>query len=529
MTLRIALQFPAGRYHATPWGRHVNEGEVEWPPSPWRICRALLATGFTKAHWTKVPEPMVHIVAALARTPPVYHLPPASAAHTRHYMPVYKDSPDKVIDAFAYPGRDAVLVAEWNVDLDAQASQLLDDLLARLSYLGRAESWIEAQRIDAVPSGLTLCMPGDVPPGPEHERIGLLAPMPAEDYARWRQQTMESELARRLHKKRELAANQGKTPPKALSAKEHQALAAELPASLTDALCVDTAALQKAGWSQPPGSRWLNYWRHGLALSAGAPRPRRRARDIEHDTALLALSPDTSRSNPLPPMRDALWRCELVHQTLVGLSARDRGTPSPCLSGCDEHGVPLHGHGHAILIPMGLERPDRIDHIALHAPMGFDERALWALQRIRETYAHDLPRIFVSLVALGRVRDMADRIPPLATARTWISHTPFVPPRYLKRSGKNSLVGQVRAELASRGLPEPVAEVIVDGPSQASRWRHFRRVRRHSERKPPIASSFGLRLTFAEPVSGPICLGYASHYGLGVCVPAPSSPQGAHP
>ena len=45
----LELRFPAGRYHATPWGRHVNEGAVEWPPSPWRIVRALIATWYLKA------------------------------------------------------------------------------------------------------------------------------------------------------------------------------------------------------------------------------------------------------------------------------------------------------------------------------------------------------------------------------------------------------------------------------------------------------------------------------------------------
>ena len=35
MPVIIRLTFPGGQYHATPWGRHVNEGAVEWPPSPW--------------------------------------------------------------------------------------------------------------------------------------------------------------------------------------------------------------------------------------------------------------------------------------------------------------------------------------------------------------------------------------------------------------------------------------------------------------------------------------------------------------
>jgi hypothetical protein len=37
----IELRFLTGRFHATPWGRNVNEGVPEWPPSPYRLLRAL--------------------------------------------------------------------------------------------------------------------------------------------------------------------------------------------------------------------------------------------------------------------------------------------------------------------------------------------------------------------------------------------------------------------------------------------------------------------------------------------------------
>ena len=62
----LQLSFPAGRFHATPWGRHVNEGAVEWPPSPWRIVRALIATWHWKAK-ADVPEAVMRsLVTALA-------------------------------------------------------------------------------------------------------------------------------------------------------------------------------------------------------------------------------------------------------------------------------------------------------------------------------------------------------------------------------------------------------------------------------------------------------------------------------
>ena len=49
----LAFRFPLGRYHANPWDRAVNEGATEWPPSPWRILRALVATWHTR--WPDLP------------------------------------------------------------------------------------------------------------------------------------------------------------------------------------------------------------------------------------------------------------------------------------------------------------------------------------------------------------------------------------------------------------------------------------------------------------------------------------------
>ena len=87
MAFAIALSFPSGRYHATAWGRHVNEGAPDWPPAPWRLLRALVAV------WKRTLQDDVlvntHLPTAIAKLtdPPLYKLPPAVLAHTRHYMP----------------------------------------------------------------------------------------------------------------------------------------------------------------------------------------------------------------------------------------------------------------------------------------------------------------------------------------------------------------------------------------------------------------------------------------------------------
>ena len=91
--IALSVRFLAGRFHATPWDRHVNEGVPEWPPSPWRIVRALVAT------WRRTlpdlsQEQIEPILRELANKPPEFVLPVASTGHSRHYMPWFKKGPD---------------------------------------------------------------------------------------------------------------------------------------------------------------------------------------------------------------------------------------------------------------------------------------------------------------------------------------------------------------------------------------------------------------------------------------------------
>ena len=103
----LSIQFLTGRYHATPWNHQVNEGQVEWPPSPWRILRSLV---FAYYHLPEQPERSLfnQILSKLANHLPSYSLPAYVAAHTRHYMPVFregKSTTTKVFDTFyALPG-----------------------------------------------------------------------------------------------------------------------------------------------------------------------------------------------------------------------------------------------------------------------------------------------------------------------------------------------------------------------------------------------------------------------------------------
>ena len=541
--MRIAFRFPSGRFHATPWGRHVNEGAIEWPPSPWRIYRALLATGWSRHGWDDVPNEARELLAAMSEVTPEYFVEPSTGTgHTRHYMPKFKGNTDKVIDTFLVVPRDRCsLVVEWPVDLADSMHGMLEGLLASLPYIGRAESTVDAALIGAVPDGLVPCAAGESAPTPEHRRLDLLAPLPGAELVAWRTRAIEATMD-------EFPSESGRRAPSKGQAKAD----ARFPADVIEVLQADTAVLQKAGWSQPPGSRWLTYW---IAQPEAFTQAPRRSRGVpQPDTALIALSPDTAGASTLPQMRDALIRAELVHMALVRKSddVNDGNGPSPCFSGCDAEHRPLRGHRHASVLPIaltGVGGPStRIDHVLVHAPMGFDEAAVSALRQTRKTYAKRLPPIFMTLVGLGRRAEMGQ---VLGRGLIWESVTPFVPARYLKPRGRNCLRGQIEEELAARGLPAP-SEVHVqldDGsytsperamelardrhvaftadsmrptnleqalrPRLATQWRHFRVARTRGGQPPPSQTPRGLRLVFDEPVIGPVSIGYGSHFGLG--------------
>jgi CRISPR-associated protein Csb2 len=516
--LVIEIRFLTGRFHATPWGRNVNEGQVEWPPSPWRLLRALIATWHRDDPDRALSSDAVMsgLMAALA-TPPVFALPPASRAHTRQYLPDYSGKTAKVLDAFVVIDPSEWVRVVWqDVELADVERDLLASLLRNLSYLGRAESWVEA-RVGGVFDGTPSAQPVDGAFEGDDELVRVLCPMPSRDYALWRSEQNSGAAAGPTRR------------GKGASAKE------ELPADLLTALHADTAVLQREGWSQPPGSRWVPYRLSASAFRSTAPT----ARVERRERTLPTIARFVVASDVRPRLTDALFVAERqIRPALLKFS-----DGASVFAGKDAEGRPLTSNSHAYILceaSGGAADGGRISHVTIYAPMGFDGEACTALRGLRRVWGeggHDLQLV---LVGIGTAEEFDASVrdggtPLCGSGTSWVSVTPFVSTRHPKLRGDGTarrleaglVVGSpehdLRRLLVEQGLPTP--ETIERLPSRGSvagvpwAWTSFGTLRTAGEGRRSKAPPLGFRVTFPTPVRGPIALGYGAHFGLGVFRP----------
>lgn len=496
--LALRLTFPAGRYHATPWGRHVNEGAVAWPPEPWRLLRALIAT------WHHKVAPLGHhseadlnaLITALAGVDPHYHLPPASHAHSRHYLPQWKAGDTSLVfDAFAAVDCTQPLYILWpDLALPEAQTALLDELLAVLGYLGRSESWVEAERVSEAPE--PNCHPGDQAVDPDTgellgEVVQLQAVVSAVEYAERRHAQLSDK--RRAKK-----------------------LAATLPEGLTDALRVDTADMQKQGWSAPPASRRVSYLRPLDAL-----RPQRRR--APHTPAPATTATLLLIGKPLPRVEESLRIGELLRLATLSCAGRRLGEDRvpAVFSG---HGLPPgQPHTHAFYLPWDSDGDGRLDRVLIQVPAGMDGEQRRVVEDLRRIWSGGDGEWRLVLEGIGGIEVAAPLVGP---SGVWESVTPYLHPWHRKRGfGPED---QIRRECRERGLPEPSAILPLEEVKVGHRPRrpiHFSRTRQRRGLVQPDRHGGLWRLEFADPVTGPLALGFACHFGLGLFRPLKPVPQ----
>ncbi|MFR9724009.1 type I-U CRISPR-associated protein Csb2 [Streptomyces sp. MS19] len=473
--ITLAFHFPQRRYHATPWDRYVNEGAVEVPPAPWRILRTLYAV-WRQRH-PEIDADTMHPILRQLAAPPLYHLPPYQLAHTRHYYPDTHHRPgrtstDTYIDAFAVLGDDATLYVTWeHATLTDPQLTALERVCLSIPYLGRAESLTEA-RIHKGPL-----------PGRPHAESRLL---------RWN--------------------DSGERPP---GTEMVQLLVPDGPLNL-DALTLRPADIRPKH-RLPPNTCHLPY-------AVPVPATHRRPTSVTPRAPVTAVRLAITGSH-LPPLTQTLPLTDALRATCIRTLTEgedEAPTDASTLAGKESDGSPMTGHRHTHFLPRSSDGR-RTDEVVLWIPGGLSDTELNAIRLVvhhgisTSRHAPGPRDVYFRIADFGA----AEHVLPLewtTPATQWTSTTPFLPPRHRKKNQHPGayLINEVTRELTHRGLPAPTQIEILPG-AWGTHIRH-----RHRKKEPLAAarSGHGIRITFDQPVSGPISLGRHSHFGLGLFEPS---------
>lgn len=539
----IEIEFTARQFHATPWDAHVNEGRIEWPPCPWRLLRALIAVGYSKLGWQRdPPDKAVAMLHKLAACRPRFGLPVSVETHTRHYMPVIEGKNErraKVFDTFLrFPSDQNRMQVVFNCELDAEERVMLTALVEGLAYLGRADSWIDAQLLDtrddldSENDSYHWSQPADQTT--TKDRIRLLVPLDVDSFTLWREEATAVATHSAVVLAEASAKEKGKTLTLVAKTKAIATATEPFPIDLIQALQNETSNWQKQGWQRPPGSQWIDY---EISSDVYIQQPLKltpqRSLTKNPTAILLALDGAGKRGSLRPELRRALPLMELLHAKAVWCAEKklnvNLGTLSE-LTGMDVQQQPLQGsHDHAHWIPLSLLDDRHIDHVLVYASRGFSSESVRAIGQLRSAYSKGISKLSINLVGQGSIGDIYQQLSRVSGVRpsslailrpsiVFESATPLVFRKFLSSHGKKMPENQIREELFERGLPEPVA--IEFWPSEElvnRKLKGFVLRRQASKRQPPFERSCGLTIQFPERVETvPFAVGYASHFGLGL-------------
>ena len=500
--LTLRLTFPWGRYYAHPWGQNpARISEAEWPPSPWRLLRAIAAAWFQANPGQEPSAELIQTLEVLGQELPTLVLPKVCFSRAIHYQPNYGVTTKEDLSLakykrvrhenhFAAVGGDVLVQWTFNgVDNSAAgtARTLLGDLAGRISYFGRAESVCEIQVEDAVNHDAGVAQVA-VQEGKPCRQIGpicrdVFCPNPTDFHA--------SDLWRRRD---DNAANG--------AARKH--LVQEL---------IDTPQ------PLPDGAAWFSYqmpdgWPDRWVVRYAQPRQGRST-----SKRIVAHFLEFSLQCRIPvPVKHTVSIAEMFRESAI----RIHNHPSYSLSGHDRPEGLQIGHHHAFYLPQPDATGQHISRLLVWCAHGFTQREVNALMGVGALrWAGG--RFPARPVLLQLLRD----IPCTQESRMWRSVTPFVPPRhwYRKKHAEgrvrepDSPENQLRTCLRENGVdasPVRVDRIEVANAAWDVCKVHLSQQSRLTSAEPDHRVGVFLSAEFAQPVAMPFpSFGHSCHFGLG--------------
>jgi CRISPR-associated protein Csb2 len=507
--MRVVLrqEFPLGRFHATPWRVNpFDDPHGEWPPSPWRLVRAVTARWY---QWAREAEKepnlaeLEELQTALCKSAYAFHLPADArkGSPLRQYHPTefgWRSAEKKKAGTRSY-GTSLVQDNYWCVSpavpvwwfIEGESWRLdlvaaLEQCLSRMTYLGRAETLTRirlAGSQEVIPhANCTLIK----------ERTAGAVPV-----------LMPLDIATRADIER----------------------TTDNPESVKRTV--------------PPGARFL----YAVRPPRPTARERRRAPVHRPDCYLMQfalgwnVAPDPRAIVRLTSrFRGAVLR-ELLRLKTGDASAtwtrvnREVRESVADMVGKDANDEPLKGHRHTEFLAWCEDgQPTRLVVWRGSRAFDADEQQAILLAASRDVSwaaaGSDADEWKVRLIPLDRDVPAPPGFDGQASV-VWESVTPYVPSRHhLRRSRERegeSMAEQIRQELERRGLTEQVEVELVGTPA----WVSVHVPRREADKRAFVGDRRGqaVRLRFAAPVTGPIRLGHSSSFGLGLFRPVQEQDQ----
>lgn len=501
--MRVVLRqtFPLGRFHANPWRVFPFEDpHGEWPPSPWRLLRAILARShqFERERGVRCEAWRESFVRSFSTSTLGWCLPPFSwrGPGLRQYQPATFEwdppgrrkgertyRPTLIRDNFWVVGSPEAEshsgILWWIIDGERWSEDelgWLDACLERMIYFGRAEAITEIQRVEELPEDAdTNCVLEQLP---SSESVPVLVP------------TADVTL------------------------KQVQAV--------TDDPSIASSTV-------PPGARWLHAKRPSKP-PAKVPRSRPQ---MKKPTRLVQFAIGARVS---PPRKSTVvltqrFRGRVIREFLAGSWQRANTAQREAarlLSGKEADGSPLqdHRHPHARFGIIFNQETGEAARLLVWRGQPFADDEQRAILNAAEL---ELQLSFAKAGARDpwttRLVPLDSQVPPppgfgSRTYSRWETVTPYVPPRHVyNRKGQikpgESPEEQLRIELARQGYDTTGLTIGVD--IQAAEWTRVHRPRR-SRDDPANTERRGYHalLMFNTPVRGPISVGHSSHFGLGL-------------
>jgi CRISPR-associated protein Csb2 len=512
-TTVIEVKLLSGRYHAHVWGEsQFGMAGPEWPPSPWRLLRALASAWFCAQPGlsSEVDRDGLlrdDLLKALGRSDaPTLWLPRTSVHELRYYDPIWDE--DKRLPTRA-PHHDHFAVPEggcfwlcFQTVLQEKQRNLLARLLGRLRYLGRSESRARLCLVDhnEPPSSDNIFVVTHHNSGQQvsptthyhYRRVLCTAPDKFKASDLWSVQG---------------GCNAGKHP---------NARSGGYPIHLVDKLIKEKMPL-------PCGARWVEYAVPAEALVHEI-RPRVSAPPAKPSVNVAEIRFRLNRRIPIP-LRYVVAVARAFRDAAVEAHRDRTGQMSLILSGRELDGTVARGHQHAYYLPRPRAGAVTLDELLVRVPGGKltqeELDALLGVGRIR-VGGRSYPITVVPEAVVASAK-------PAPEARQWQSVTPFLPPLRHRQGREETRVDRQAIACAEKVCGRRPAHVeSLSGPGGLGCV------------SPVLAHEYGtggrgwtlttrlgfwLQLTFDEPVSLNWPLGADAHFGAGQFAPVDQSEE----